>query len=360
MKKLIFEQKGGSFEIDTIIDRRLEEGEEPKFSYGKFMERLLYFKMNGVGFYEKLIPIAEKRLKEINLPLEAPVVVLGDASYSMDVAIRTSTIIASLLTAICSADLRFFNVVSYPPQYVPASVSQVLHVASTTQADGLTAPACTIWEFYQKKIKVKCFIMVTDEIENEIFQGQYFFAQLFYKYYTEVYPAKLVFASFLDNPQQKGRMVSALESFNIVPLQFRFDGKRPDLTRLDTMFAILATETSGFSLLSQSFANLIKSSNFTDIANNFHEHSTRLLQEINPKEQKVKEEEREVKKEQKEILDDVIASRDDGTCGLCLDLEADTALIECGHLLCAQCAVPLKQCPFCRQRIIRTLKIFRP
>ena len=70
-------------QVDSIIDRRLADGEIPKFSYGKLMERLLYFKMEGAPFYEKLVPIAQEQLKDIQLPLEPPVVVLGDASYSM-------------------------------------------------------------------------------------------------------------------------------------------------------------------------------------------------------------------------------------------------------------------------------------
>ncbi len=74
-------------------------------------------------------------------------------------------------------------------------------------------------------------VFVTDEIENIPHESHYF-AQLFYKYYTEVYPARIVFVSFLDNPKEKGRMVTALESLGIVPLQFRLDSKRPDLTKV--------------------------------------------------------------------------------------------------------------------------------
>jgi len=58
-----------------------------------------------------------------------------------------------------------------------------------------------------------------------------FFPSLFEKYYKEVYPAKIVFVSFLENPSITGRMVSALEQIGIVPLQFKLDAKRPDLTK---------------------------------------------------------------------------------------------------------------------------------
>ena len=50
-----------------------------------------------------------------------------------------------------------------------------------------------------------------------------------------MYPSKLVFVSFLENPNVKGRMVQSLENMGIEVLQFRLDGKRPDLTKMDTL-----------------------------------------------------------------------------------------------------------------------------
>jgi hypothetical protein len=81
--------------VNDIITQRLQRGEIVTFGYGKLMERLLYFKRINAPFYHLLVPQAEKRLRSISLELEPPVVVLGDASYSMDVAIRTATIISS-------------------------------------------------------------------------------------------------------------------------------------------------------------------------------------------------------------------------------------------------------------------------
>lgn len=232
-------------EVDSIIGDRLDQGEAPNFSYGKLMERLLYFKMAGAPFYHKLMPVAERRLRDILLPLQPPVVVLGDASYSMDVAIRTATIIGSLLTVLTKAELKFFNVKIFEPAVLPRTAQQVLDVATATQADGLTAPAAALWHYYDKKEIVKFFLVVTDEIENEKSKGEYF-AQLFYKYYNEVYPAKMVFVSFLENPSEKGRMVRSLENLGLVPLQFRLDSRRPDLTKVDTLLGLLASECDYF------------------------------------------------------------------------------------------------------------------
>jgi hypothetical protein len=43
----------------------------------------------GVSAYKLLEPAADKRLRSLHLALESPVSVLGDASFSMDVAIST-------------------------------------------------------------------------------------------------------------------------------------------------------------------------------------------------------------------------------------------------------------------------------
>eukprot|EP01099_Mayorella_cantabrigiensis_P003827 TRINITY_DN287_c0_g1_i1.p1 TRINITY_DN287_c0_g1~~TRINITY_DN287_c0_g1_i1.p1 ORF type:complete len:548 (+),score=92.80 TRINITY_DN287_c0_g1_i1:208-1851(+) len=121
-------------EVDAIISDRLAGGEIPSFTYGKLMERLLYFKMNKIRFYDQLISLAEQRLHSIKLPLEPPVVVCGDASYSMDIAIRTATVIGSVLTVVSQADLRFFNVESTPPHILPRTIPQVMDVALNTRA----------------------------------------------------------------------------------------------------------------------------------------------------------------------------------------------------------------------------------
>jgi len=70
--------------------------------------------------------------------------------------------------------------------------------------------------------------------------------------------------SFLDNPQEKGRMVKALESFGITPLQFCLDAKRPDLTRLDKLLGMLCSETEFFIKKSKKISNLLKNKTFSE------------------------------------------------------------------------------------------------
>ena len=84
----------------------------------------------------------------------------------MSVAIRTATIISSLLTAICSAKLSFFNRGNFYPKKNPLKVADVIDVAFETRADGGTAPAACLVPYYDNKEIIKTFVMVTDEEEN--------------------------------------------------------------------------------------------------------------------------------------------------------------------------------------------------
>ena len=47
---------------------------------------------------------------------------------------------------------------------------EVLDMALRTTADGMTAPAASLWPFYEKKEVVKTFVIVTDEEENTGFK----------------------------------------------------------------------------------------------------------------------------------------------------------------------------------------------
>lgn len=101
-----------------------------------------------------------------SLPLESPIVVMGDASGSMEVAIRTSSIIAGILTAVTSAKLVFFDDVNRDAPFLPKTVEEVLNLAITTNTGGGTTPAASLYPFYTSKEVVKTFIIVTDEEEN--------------------------------------------------------------------------------------------------------------------------------------------------------------------------------------------------
>jgi hypothetical protein len=238
-------------EVDEIMSERLRNGEQITLPYGKIMERLLLlrtlrdnpserpfsggFRGRGriarnvsnphsapsskVTFYSDLLLIAEAQLQKIKLPLESPVAVIGDASGSMEVAIRTATILSSLLTAICSAKLNFFNNEMFLPEFIPKTIEDVLTLALATQASGGTANAAGLVPYYDGKEVIKTFVMVTDEEENadaQLADGtstQFF--NLFMKYRAEIYPAKLVFISFLRHQHAQGQMYKQFQDANV-------------------------------------------------------------------------------------------------------------------------------------------------
>lgn len=169
--------------------------------------------------------------------IEGPVAVLGDASGSMEVAIRVSTVISALFSAICNAQLRFFNGKSIVPSFVPSNADQVVELTRKTKATGATAPAAALWDFFSRGEIIKTFILVTDEEETTPHMGMSF-AKLFEKYHQQVFPAKLVFFSFIQS-NTKGKMTAALERLGFQPLVFRFDGQRPDLTKIDVRFTCI-------------------------------------------------------------------------------------------------------------------------
>jgi hypothetical protein len=171
------------------------------------------------ALYSNLIPVAEAQLQKIKLPLESPVGVLADASYSMEIAIRTATILSSLLTAICSAKLTFFHGTMFLPSFTPKNVEDVLTLALTTNAGGGTGNAAALLLYYLNKEIIKTFIMVTDEEENESIEladgTKTRFFKLFMKYREEVYPAKLVFISFLAHQHDQGQMYKQFQQANV-------------------------------------------------------------------------------------------------------------------------------------------------
>eukprot|EP00800_Vazella_pourtalesii_P004862 TRINITY_DN15629_c0_g1_i1.p1 TRINITY_DN15629_c0_g1~~TRINITY_DN15629_c0_g1_i1.p1 ORF type:complete len:581 (+),score=124.63 TRINITY_DN15629_c0_g1_i1:210-1745(+) len=259
-------------EVHEIIDERLGRGDTIKLPYGKLMERMLYFHMlreginpekkggyfssRGSGasapvkvdipFFPKLIPIADCRLRESGLPLEQPVAVFGDASSSMQVAIRTSTIVASLFCAMCgSSNLTFFDQKLKESPLQPETIEGVLEVSVKVTASGSTAPAACLYPYFEKKQIIKTFVIVTDEEENTASNG-YKFCPLFKEYYETVYPAKLVFVSFLRSQHQVGQMVKELKALNMNPMQFVFNQARPDLTKLDHLLGLLASSSVSF------------------------------------------------------------------------------------------------------------------
>lgn len=262
--------------ILNILLERLNGDNNLRIPYGELMKRIqmLYtdkIKNNVTKFdplIDKLIEIAQHKLETYKLHVQKPVVVIGDASASMDIAVRTSIIITSILCSICDAKLNLFrgedDLITSPPR----SVNDVINLEQLCKATGLTAPAASLYPYLEKKEIVKTFIIVTDEIENTGYDGKrvghnskitdekcsdtgnefsspLFFNHVYKEYRETVYPAKLVFVSFVPN-NRDGPMVADLKK--IIPgiekdiIQFRLNVKKPDLRKLDILLDTLAME----------------------------------------------------------------------------------------------------------------------
>jgi len=249
--------------LDNVIKNRLVSGEEfvdttgkGRDSFGKLMERLLFLKKRRVSFLPMLEIYTEEMLAKIKIPTTKKVVVLGDASSSMQVAVEAATIVGSVINSALNGTLSFFNSADFKPPVQPRTVADVLKVSDAVRASGSTAPVASLWPYLEKKIVRDLFIVVTDEEENTGCNGEWLssqikhdkgtlkFAAAFKRYLEEVNPkASVFFVSFL-NPSKEGKMFGDMKSEGLEEKvkQFRMDPKRPDLSKLTSLLAMLAIE----------------------------------------------------------------------------------------------------------------------
>ena len=196
------------------------------------MERLLWFRENGIKFADTLLPYAEKRLASIDVKPreELSIVVFGDASGSMEVAIKSATIIGSLLSAALHADLFFFNENPFAPASVPRSAQTVVDCVESVPALGGTCMASALWPYYQAKKALDMIVLVSDEGENEKYNNMWF-SELFAMYRAEIAPdCKVFLVSFL-NVGENGLIHTRLLEAGIEAKQFRLDPTLPDTSK---------------------------------------------------------------------------------------------------------------------------------
>ena len=260
------------------VINRINNGEIINIPYGELMKRIQMLTEGNESplLVEKLIDDAENKLIKYKIDIEQPVVVLGDASASMDIAVKTSSIITSILVKICNAKMHLFRDHDEPIENPPTNVKEVLETIKKFKANSCTAPAASLYPYYQRKEIVKTFILVTDEVENSNYQGIYtsntegFFASVFKKYREEVYPAKLVFISFLEN-NKDGQMVNHLKQ--LIPgiekdiIQFIMNNKNPDLRKLDELLNTLSLDTNFYNIKYEKVKNYVNNTDKTLLFN---------------------------------------------------------------------------------------------
>ena len=248
-------------EVEDIVTSRVNRGERPQFGYGKLMERLMWCCGAHANLIETLIPIAEGSLRSYALPLRTPMAVLGDCSGSMQVAVRTSSIIVSLIAALGGGDahLFFFNSKCVTVPILPRTIKEVLVCSQDVRADGSTSPAAALEPLYLNKIPVETLVVVTDEQENDAGpRTNMFFIDLLVRYKAEVAPSVfVVMVSFLG-PAEEGQMTKALKGRDIPHMQCRLNGARPDLTKLDQLLGTLSVDTPLHGVAARALAYLLR------------------------------------------------------------------------------------------------------
>merc|ERR1719158_620152 len=230
---------------------------ERRNCFGKLAERLLYFQEKGLmKIVELLVPLAEEKLTALhrlgqghgqgegeeqegeenerekdnknhednNVVMRTTAkkpthpqqrqqrrtIVLGDASASMEQAIRVSCIIAGLLAASLGSELLFFRSDVTRPllpggRSAPSSVAEVMDLVSETHASGATNPATALYELYLHREKVEMVILVTDEEETETCNGMRF-AEVFEMYSKEGSPeCEVLIISLRDDAKEAGK-----------------------------------------------------------------------------------------------------------------------------------------------------------
>ena len=227
--------------IDIVFNKLRDQG-NTQISYGTIVD--IISKTTNKQILNELLRLGEMRLLEYNIKSTGHIAVLGDQSGSMEVAIRTSGIIISLLCYICKASLHMFA--SENTTYInpPRTIEEAVEFGKNVRASGGTSPAASLMYLYKSKIVAKTIIIVTDEEENVPCEG-YNFAKLYNKYFNEISPANLIFISF-SNPNCDAQMVKDLRTVigNSLVKEFvkvfKFDVKNPDLNRMDIILHYLA------------------------------------------------------------------------------------------------------------------------
>ena len=237
---------------ESILEKRIEEFDDiinSNISYGTLIEMIM--NIDNKILYDKLLKVTDDKMKSYKLNIAAPVVILGDASESMQIAIKTCAIITSLLCYITNAELNLFKNTNLHIEDPPKDVTSAISFAKNINASNSTAPVASLNYYYESKKEIKTFIMITDEEENTNLNGEFFsfhdknimFADMYHSYITEITPAKLIIISF-SNLNKPARMENNLQSklgddFSKYVKVFKFNKICPDMNKLDAVFKYL-------------------------------------------------------------------------------------------------------------------------
>lgn len=229
---------------DDIIVSRLQNDPNVNLPYGKLVD-IIMAKQN-CKLRDLLINIAQNKLKNYKINLPSPIAIFCDASYSMDIAIKTSAILSSLLCVMTNAELSVFQNKNQRINDPPHDVASSLMFAQLTKANFSTCPASSLMPYLEQKREVQSIIIITDQEENtridetncsNNFNLPGYFAHTFNRYTQEVYPARLVFITFGDNNSMIKRLINVMGESYVKEMvtDYNFSKNEPDLRKLDAI-----------------------------------------------------------------------------------------------------------------------------
>jgi hypothetical protein len=235
-----WEELVDSYNILDIVIKIKNENNLVNLSYSKIVD--LISKTENKEVLEELIKVGEMRLIQYQTKVKDSIAIFGDRSPSMDIAIKTSGIITSLLSCLCNADLHLFDSVNEHIVDAPKTIRDAILFGKNIKTRGSTCPAISLMHYVSNKKKVDTMVIITDEQENAACQG-YRFARLYEKYINDVHPAQLIFVSF-SNPNKDEIMTQELKKvlgdrYDSLVKVFKFNVNNPDLNRMDIVLKCL-------------------------------------------------------------------------------------------------------------------------
>ena len=245
-----------SEDVLRMLQWRLSRGEIPELQYGTLMEILMRLRAQGGLELTPLVKLAAQRQQELALWLEPPVLILGDASASMKVAIRVATILGSLLSTLTDAELRFFRDEEVKFEALPSGIVELLDFAEKMEAAGDTCPAAAFVDILNHKQELGTLLLVTDEKENATFRG-FSMVDLIAAYRKQVGPLFVSLLSFTDK-EPVGPMAAELQQRKIPFSYHRLGARHPDLRKLEPLLATLSVRSQRFSETLKEGVHLLK------------------------------------------------------------------------------------------------------
>lgn len=187
----------------------------------------------------------------------------------VQVCIETSAIVGCMLAVAVKADVILF---AHDVLHVkaPTSVRGAVDMALTVQTRGSTNPAASMLDVLRAGKRYGSVLIITDEEENQTVTADWDehgevprgkrtvrrdanFADVFEHYARTVAPGvQATFVSFLSNVDRPGCMTPQLERRGFRVPVYKLNAQRPDLRRLDGIFAAMGTESG------DAFADAVK------------------------------------------------------------------------------------------------------